>query len=595
MPMAIPSTLEERIRASLGRGCGAATLLHGPAGCGKTEIARSLAAQLPWPVHFLDVQKQTGGQPGSAEAKALGAGLMAAKMAAPCVVVIDELDALAPATVPPSSIESHLALQLAEGLQELRGYAVFALGICREPNSVHPAVRRSGRLHHELAVRAPLATERADILEALAARLLPPADTAAGQRMRSVVRAIGREAHGLHGAQLLGLCQDAAMASWRRHAVNGERWPAEEEWWAALETARSTALRVLHLPTAGITPNSGAGPAKRGKQQQQQPQQPSPQTSRQPPGLPRQHESKELPTATEPTAGEPSESDVSSDGRRSSRAEALEALRCMPSGSALLTGIVAPLNSPSAHERLGVPPPRGVLLHGPAGCGKTSLARLVASAAAANFVEIHAAHLISPALGASEAALARLFAAARQAAPCVLFIDGLEALAPHRGADTTTEGTMDRLLSLLLTEIDGALRFKGPPVVLLGATRDRHDLDPAILRPGRLDVHVAIGPPDAAHRAQLLRRMLSQTPVAWASDSSSSADGTGSAADTEGDVSLPALVQLSAGFSLAQLSALCREAAMEALREQGLKAPHVRVRAPHFHSAVEMGRRRTSS
>ena len=154
---------------------------------------------------------------------------------------------------------------------------------------------------------------------------------------------------------------------------------------------------------------------------------------------------------------------------------------------------------------------------------------------------------------------------------------------------------MDRLLSLLLTEIDGALRFKGPPVVLLGATRDRHDLDPAILRPGRLDVHVAIGPPDAAHRAQLLRRMLSQTPVAWASDSSSSADGTGSAAGDEGDVSLPALVQLSAGFSLAQLSALCREAAMEALREHGLKAQHVRVRAPHFHSAAEMGRRRTSS
>ena len=305
-----------------------------------------------------------------------------------------------------------------------------------------------------------------------------------------------------------------------------------------------------------------------------------------------------------PTAEGPQAPCSGSSTQPSSRASALAALRRMPSGEALLISLVLPLNAPSAFGRLGVAPPRGVLLHGPAGCGKTSLARLVASAAAANFVEVHAAHLISSALGASEAAVARLFAAARAAAPCVLFLDGLEALAPPRGADTSTEGTMDRLLSLLLTEMDGALRFDGPPVVVLGATRHKADLDPSILRPGRLDVHVAIGTPSAAERERLLHDMLRRTPVRWEpakaaspaqADARHPAEGSGGA--VSGDVSLAWLVQLCEGCSVADLSAFCREAAMAALREQlsvdaqshGCEAT---VGAAHFLKAVEFRRTR---
>ena len=134
-------------------------------------------------------------------------------------------------------------------------------------------------------------------------------------------------------------------------------------------------------------------------------------------------------------------------------------------------------------------------------------------------------------------------------APCVLFIDQIEALAPPRGFDTTTEQTLDRLLSLLLIQLDGVVaQHDGPPLLLLAAAHRKAQLDPAILRPGRLDVHIAIPPPDAARRRRLLARMLAATPLA-------------------ADVSLDALARATDGCSLAQLSGICREAAMSALRD----------------------------
>jgi transitional endoplasmic reticulum ATPase len=256
-----------------------------------------------------------------------------------------------------------------------------------------------------------------------------------------------------------------------------------------------------------------------------------------------------------------------------------------------------------------------MLLMAPPGCGKTTLAAAVARAAHANFVEVQAPQLVSALVGESEQRLAKLFEApattpivplprvpccrcsrqlpaswqaARFAAPCVLFIDQLEALAPPRGHDTSTERTMDRLLSLLLVELDGVRQSSGPPVVLLAAARSPELLDPAILRPGRapaaepllrlrwhfaqprrphrrrLDVHIRIEAPDAAQRAALLRRMLASTPTSL------------------DDGAIDALAQATAGFSLAQLSALCREAAMCALRED-LDSAH--VRAAHFDKA----------
>jgi len=362
--------LRARISAALGAGVSAATLLCGPAGCGKTLLARSLAdaasaAALPWPVRWLEV----GLKPhAGAAAMALHTQLAAARAAAPCVLVIDELHALAPADAAPGSPEAELALQLARGLSALRGDeldggapgAVFVLGLCREPEAVHPSVRRSGRMSHELAVPAPSPAQRVAILEAHAARLLPPADEAAGGGesacgLRRAVRGVALDAHGLCGAQLAGLCQHAAMAAWRRAgasggasggaaggsvggaggAAAGAALPTEDDWWVALHAARAATLGALQLPSVPPAPASEGG-----------------------------------------------------GGGGGGAAAALRALSVLPSGGALLASVIAPLRSPSTFVRMGVAPPRGVLMHGAAGCGKTSLARHVAAAAAANFIEV---------------------------------------------------------------------------------------------------------------------------------------------------------------------------------------------------------------
>ena len=156
----------------------------------------------------------------------------------------------------------------------------------------------------------------------------------------------------------------------------------------------------------------------------------------------------------------------------------------------------------------------------------------------------------------------------------------MEALTPPRGADSTTEGTFGRLLSLLLLEMDAVVRSDGPPLLLLGATREREDLDPAILRHGRLDVHVHVAKPSAVQRRGLLAHMLKRTPVDW-DEASGGKSGSG------GNVSMDVLDQLTDGFNLAQLSAICREAAMTALRED-IEA--TKVRAHHFDAAAPKSR-----
>ncbi len=251
---------------------------------------------------------------------------------------------------------------------------------------------------------------------------------------------------------------------------------------------------------------------------------------------------------------------------------------------ALITSVELPLRSPERLRALGVlRPPRGVLLHGPSGNGKTLSARALAASldqqGLANFVFVQCTELVSKVVGESEAAISAVFRRARAASPCVVFLDQIEAVAPVRGKDQSSEQSMDRMLSCLLTEMDG-IRAKGlddepindpPSVIVLGATVDKKRLDPALLRPGRFDRHVLVSPPSTCNeRKQVLVHALCDTPI-FDPRSGMVLESTTANVEVRQDV----LERVAASIvdkskvvcSRAQLAAVAREAAMIALRE----------------------------
>src|SRR5215204_5578670 len=176
----------------------------------------------------------------------------------------------------------------------------------------------------------------------------------------------------------------------------------------------------------------------------------------------------------------------------------------------LTESVLWPLSYPDAFSRLGVEPPRGVLLYGPPGCGKTYLVKAVAGTGQANVLSVKGAELLSKWVGESERAVRELFRRAREAAPTLVFLDEIDALAPIRG-QATDGGTTDRVVAALLTELDGVEPLRN--VVVVGATNRPDLVDPALLRPGRLERIIYVPPPDAEARAAILRATALNTPL----------------------------------------------------------------------------------
>jgi transitional endoplasmic reticulum ATPase len=219
---------------------------------------------------------------------------------------------------------------------------------------------------------------------------------------------------------------------------------------------------------------------------------------------------------------------------------------------ALTETVLWPLSYPDTFARLGVQPARGVLLYGPPGCGKTFLVRAMAGTGQANVLSVKGAELLSKWVGESERAVRELFRRAREAAPALVFLDEVDALAPVRG-QSTDSGVADRVVAALLTELDGIEGLQD--VVVVGATNRPDLVDPALLRPGRMGRLVFVPPPDAAARGDILRATVKRTPLGEGIDLDAVA------ADTE-------------GYSGADLTALVREAALAAMRRD-LDAPEV--------------------
>ncbi|MEM4251818.1 MAG: AAA family ATPase, partial [Candidatus Bathyarchaeia archaeon] len=213
--------------------------------------------------------------------------------------------------------------------------------------------------------------------------------------------------------------------------------------------------------------------------------------------------------------------------------------------SELMEAVEWPIKNPDMYQRMGIKPPKGILLYGPPGCGKTMLARAIATESEANFISIKGPEVFSKWVGESEKAIREVFRKGRSAAPSIIFFDEIDAIAPRRGMGYADSGATERVISQLLTELDGIESLEN--VVVIGATNRPDIVDPAILRPGRFDRLIFVPAPDPKTIKQIFKIHTSKMPLSP-------------------DVDLDMLAKSATGYSGADIESICREAAMNALR-----------------------------
>ncbi|KAG2450863.1 hypothetical protein HYH02_004696 [Chlamydomonas schloesseri] len=536
-------------------------LLHGPPGCGKTLLVQAVAAEAGAVLHVVTAARVTGAYTGESERRlreVFAAAQADADAGRVALVFLDEVDALCPRRDGGRSHDSRVVAQLltlldgaatgrATGLQgqqqgqqaastAQKGHLVV-VGATNRPNALDPALRRPGRLDREVLVALPDATQRADILRlhTRGLQLGPDVDLAA----------VAAACHGYSGADLAAATREAAMAALAEVAA-----AAYGLGGSSAITADGGAGDGAATATAGFA-GSGLGGLL------------SMSMSGPPPAL--VVRAAHLATAMKkvrPSIVRGAEVDippVSWDD-----VGGLDEVK-----RRLRQAVEWPLVHAAAFERLGLSAPRGVLLHGPPGCSKTTLARAAATASGATFLALSCAQLFCMYVGEGEAALRDCFKRARAAAPSIIFLDEIDAVAGRReegGESSGGAGGPDagvRLLTTLLTEMDGIELAAG--VLVLGATNRPGAVDPALLRPGRFTTLLYVPPPDQEGRVAALEVHSRKLPLAP-------------------DVDLEAVAAQTDNYTGAELAAVCREAALAALRED-LQGAEV-VAARHFAAAL---------
>jgi transitional endoplasmic reticulum ATPase len=457
-------------------------LLYGPPGTGKTLIARAVAAESSARFYSVSGPEIIDKFYGESEAQ-LRRIFTDAQRNAPSVVFLDELDAIAPKRDNVwGEVEKRVVGQMLTLLDGLsaRGQVVV-VGATNRPDALDPALRRPGRFDREIGLRAPDARGRIAILR-IHSRDMPLADDVD-------VAELARITPGFVGADLSALCRESAMAALRRIFPR-----------AALTSGSIPTEQLLALTVT----NADFLDALRG---------------------------------IEPSAAR--EVAVETGGIAWDQIGGLESAK-----RTLIEAIEWPLRYPDLYAAMDLEPTRGVLLSGPPGTGKTLIARALATACQANFIAVKGPELLSKWVGESERGVRETFQRARQVAPCVLFLDELDALAPARGG--LGDPVADRVIGQLLTELDGIEGRRG--VIVVGATNRPELIDPAVLRSGRFDLSIDLKLPDQAARRAIFAVHTRRRPLAP-------------------NVALDALAKRTSGFSGADIEATCRRAANLALAD----------------------------
>jgi transitional endoplasmic reticulum ATPase len=475
-------------------------LLHGPPGTGKTLLAKAVANETSASFFSIAGPEIISKYYGESEQQ-LREIFEDAKEESPSIIFIDELDSIAPKREDVTGeVERRVVAQLLTMMDglETRGQ-VIVIAATNRVDSVDPALRRPGRFDREIEIGVPDEAGRKEILQ-IHTRGMPLSDDVD-------LDVLADETHGFVGADIESLTKEAAMKALRRYLPEID---LDEEDIPPSLIDRMIVKRDDFGGALGEVEPSAMREVL-----------------------------VELPKVTWDDVG----------GLETAKQNVKESVEW-------------PLTDRGKFERMGIEPPKGVLLYGPPGTGKTLMAKAVANETNANFISVRGPQLLSKWVGESEKAIRQTFRKARQVSPCVVFFDELDALAPARGQEVGNN-VSERVVNQLLTELDG-LEEMGD-VMIIGATNRPDMIDPALIRSGRFDRLVMIGEPDESGREAILRIHSRNMPLAP-------------------DVSLREVAEITDGYVGSDLESITREAAIEALREDG-DAEEVEMR--HFRKAME--------
>ncbi len=492
-------------------------LLHGPPGTGKTLLAKAVANETNANFYSISGPEIMSKYYGESEER-LREIFKEAEENAPSIIFIDEIDSIAPKREEVTGeVERRVVAQLLalmDGL-ESRGQVVV-IGATNRPNALDPALRRPGRFDREIEIGIPDRNARKEILLIHTRGMPLPEDE---EERRRIIEDFADKTHGFVGADLEALCKEAAMRSLRRILpeidFELESIPAE-----ILDKIQVT-YQDFEEAFMDIEPSA------------------------------LREVLVEVPDVRWSDIG----------GLRDAKQELREAVEW-------------PLKYPEVFSHMRAKPPKGILLYGPPGTGKTLLAKAVANESEANFISVKGPEFLSKWVGESEKAVRETFRKARQAAPCVVFMDEIDAIAPTRGSGFDSHVT-ERVVSQILTELDGLEELRG--VVVIAATNRPDIIDPALLRPGRFDRLIFIPPPDREAREEIFRIHTRSKPLGE-------------------DVDLAKLAEATENYTGADIEAVCNEAVMLAIREyisegkpldrEAMKK-ELRLRMRHFEEAMK--------